>query len=138
MAVDKVDAKSRPMIRVTEIAFTSYPVTDMPRARRFYEGLLGLKPTANFSFEGQDWVEYDIGASTLAITNMSPEQWKPSSEGPAIALEVADLDLAVGALRQGEVPIVLEPADFPGCRFVVISDPDGNSLALHQRKQPAL
>ena len=33
------------MIKVTEIAFTCYPVTDMPRARAFYEGVLGLKPT---------------------------------------------------------------------------------------------
>jgi hypothetical protein len=29
------------MIKVTEIAFTGYPVTDMPRARAFYEGTLG-------------------------------------------------------------------------------------------------
>ena len=33
------------MLKVTEIAFTCYPVTDMARARKFYEGVLGLKPT---------------------------------------------------------------------------------------------
>ena len=32
------------MIRYKEIAFTAYPVTDVGRARRFYEGVLGLKP----------------------------------------------------------------------------------------------
>ena len=32
------------MIRVTEIAFACYAVTDMARARAFYEGELGLKP----------------------------------------------------------------------------------------------
>ena len=32
------------MLKVTEIAFTCYPVTDMARAREFYEGVLGLKP----------------------------------------------------------------------------------------------
>ena len=31
------------MLKVTEIAFTCYPVTDMARARKFYEGVPGLK-----------------------------------------------------------------------------------------------
>ncbi|OYT22739.1 MAG: glyoxalase, partial [Nitrospira sp. UW-LDO-02] len=30
-------------MNVTDIAFTCYPVTDLQRARRFYEGVLGLK-----------------------------------------------------------------------------------------------
>src|SRR6059036_3286592 len=34
------------MIRYREIAFVAYPVTDMARARKFYEGVLGLKPNA--------------------------------------------------------------------------------------------
>jgi catechol 2,3-dioxygenase-like lactoylglutathione lyase family enzyme len=33
------------MLHVTKIAFACYAVTDMPRARAFYEGALGLKPT---------------------------------------------------------------------------------------------
>jgi catechol 2,3-dioxygenase-like lactoylglutathione lyase family enzyme len=28
---------------ITEIAFTGTPVTDIKRARKFYEGVLGLK-----------------------------------------------------------------------------------------------
>ena len=32
------------MINITEIAFCCYAVTDVPRARAFYEGVLGLKP----------------------------------------------------------------------------------------------
>lgn len=33
-------------IRYKEIAFVAYPVTDVIRARKFYEGVLGLKPNA--------------------------------------------------------------------------------------------
>jgi len=33
------------MLKVIEIAFSCYPVTDFVRARKFYEGVLGLKPT---------------------------------------------------------------------------------------------
>ena len=32
------------MLKVTEIAFCCYAVTDFARARKFYEGALGLKP----------------------------------------------------------------------------------------------
>jgi catechol 2,3-dioxygenase-like lactoylglutathione lyase family enzyme len=33
------------MLKVAEIAFCGYAVTDFARARKFYEGVLGLKPT---------------------------------------------------------------------------------------------
>ena len=32
-------------MKITEIAFTGTPVTDIKRAREFYEGVLGLNPT---------------------------------------------------------------------------------------------
>ena len=32
------------MLKVTEIAFSCYAVTDIKIARDFYEGVLGLKP----------------------------------------------------------------------------------------------
>jgi len=121
------------MLRVTEIAFTGYPVTDMPRARAFYEGVLQLKTTSVFDCGPGQWIEYDIGPGTIAITNMSPE-WKPSTSGPAIALEVADFDEAIAALRAASTKFLIEPAESPACRLTVITDPDGNSLCIHMRK----
>jgi predicted enzyme related to lactoylglutathione lyase len=120
------------MIQVTEIAFTGYPVTDMPRARAFYEGVLALKPTATFEQEGKAWIEYDVGPATLAITNMSPE-WKPSPTGPAVALEVADFDAAIAVLRTAGAKFLLEPMASPVCHMAVVTDPDGNSLCIHHR-----
>jgi catechol 2,3-dioxygenase-like lactoylglutathione lyase family enzyme len=50
---------------ITSIAFTVYPVSNMQRARAFYEHVLGL----HASYHSQDvWVEYDLGGSTFAIT----------------------------------------------------------------------
>ncbi len=121
------------MIQITAIAFTGYPVTDMPRARAFYEQVLGLKSSAVFEHEGRHWIEYDLGAATLAITNMSAEKWKPSSDGPSVALEVADFAAAVAHLRAAGVPFQLEPMDSGVCRLAVVSDPDGNAVTIHQR-----
>ncbi len=120
------------MKHVTEIAFTGYPVTDMPCARAFYEGVLALSPSATFENDGKSWIEYDIGSSTLAISNMAP-QWKPSVDGPAIALEVDDFDATIAALRAAGVRFPVEPMTSPVCRMAVISDPDGNSLVIHKR-----
>lgn len=119
MSTTKID------IQVTEFAFTGYPVTNLRRARAFYEGVLGLtKSTAWLEGEDKGWVEYDVGGHTLAITNDSA-QWKPSSDGPAIALEVADFDAAVAVLKDAGTPFVVEPYQSPVCRLAVVKDPDG-------------
>jgi predicted enzyme related to lactoylglutathione lyase len=118
------------MIKVNEIAFTGYPVTDMPRARAFYEGTLGLKPAATF---GESWIEYNIGPATIAISNMSPA-WKPSSDGPSVALEVENFDEAITVLKTAKTRFVLEPMDSPVCKLAVVCDPDGNGIAIHKRK----
>lgn len=122
------------MLTIKEIAFTGYPVTDVARARRFYEETLGLKLSVNFEHEGRHWIEYDLAGGTLAINNMSPNEWKPSSDGPAIALEVVDFDAAVAHLKAASVPFVVGPYDTGVCQLAVVTDPDGNSLAIHRRK----
>lgn len=117
------------MIKVTEIAFTGYPVTDMARARAFYEGTLGLKPTSVF---GEGWVEYDVGPATLALASM--EGWKPSKDGPCLALEVENFDEAISVLKKAGAKFNLEPMDSPVCKLAVVCDPDGNGLTIHKRK----
>ena len=62
-------------MKAKNIAFTGIPVTDIKRARAFYEGVLGLKASGEFG-DGV-WIEYDIGADTLAIGSVG-DQWKPS------------------------------------------------------------
>lgn len=124
------------MLAVTAIAFTGYPVTDIPRARAFYEQVLGLQSTTVFEHEGRHWIEYDIGPSTLAISNMSADKWKPSADGPAVALEVGDFEAAVAALRAARVRFLLEPMDSGVCRMAIVADPDGNSLCIHHRYAP--
>jgi predicted enzyme related to lactoylglutathione lyase len=125
------------MITISAIAYTAYPVTDMPRARAFYEGLLGLKTSTVFEHEGKHWIEYDIGAGTLGISNMSADKWKPSSDGPSMALEVEDFAAAVEVLRGGGVRFSIEPMDTGVCEMAIVADPDGNSLIIHRRKSAA-
>jgi len=124
-----------PGIRVNEIAFFAYAVSDMTKARAFYEGVLNLKPNSEYDGSGNpNWVEYDIGAGTLGI-GCAPGMFDPSTKGASAALEVEDFDQALAAVKVKAVPIVMGPHDFPSCRMVVLADPDGNRISLHKRKK---
>lgn len=124
-------------VRVVAFAFTAYPVTDLARARAFYEGVLGLKPATVWEGEGKGWIEYELGDSTLAISNGAGDQWQPSSQGASIALEVADFPATIAALRDAQAKFVGEPFDFPSCQMVILQDPDGNRLLIHKKKSKA-
>ena len=120
-------------MKVNEIAFSAYPVTDIPRARKFYEGLLGLKVSKNHETGGGGhWIEYDIGAGTLGIGQA--EGWKPSADGCTVALEVENFDEAVAALKAADTPVRMGPFDTPVCHMIMVADPDGNTVIIHKRK----
>ena len=117
-------------IQVKELAFVFYPVTDVARARKFYEGLLGLKTGMQVEFgPGQWWIEYDIAGQALAITNAMPG--KPQS---SLALEIIDLDGALKIAKSGGIELIGDVMEFPPCRMFQVKDPDGNEITLHQRK----
>ena len=64
-------------IQVKEIAFIYHCVTDVARARRFYEQFLGLKVGLEYQgAPGKWWIEYDIAGVAFAITNVSPRRKK--------------------------------------------------------------
>ena len=120
------------MLKVIELAFCCYAVTEMARARRFYEEVLGLKPAKVIDIPPDShWVEYDIGPGTLAIG--SGPGWKPSPDGCSVALEVEDFDGAIAHLRENNVKFRTEPFPTPVCRMAMIFDPDGNTICIHKR-----
>ncbi len=124
------------MIKIKEMAFVGYPVTDMDRARYFYEQVLGLKVDGFDqeieSMPGKFWVEYDVGGMTLAISNT----WEPNgSGGPSVALEVEDLDEAVKHLKEAGVTFIVEHMESAVCDFALITDPDGNGITIHRLKR---
>jgi len=116
-------------MKITTIAFVGIPVTDMQRARQFYEGVLGLKPDPEMT--GEMWTEYSVGSGTLAIACIG-EQWKPSDQGTSAALEVESLEDAIARLEERKV--AFDQHDSPVCRMAVLQDPDGNKLIIHKLK----
>jgi predicted enzyme related to lactoylglutathione lyase len=118
-------------MKVKRLAFVGIPVTDMKRARAFYEGVLGLKVSEEM-MSGK-WVEYSLGNNTLAIASVGP-QWRPSDQGTGAALEVENFDEAVKSLKARQVPFTTEPFESPCCWMAIIGDPDGNNIVIHKLK----
>lgn len=116
---------------IKDIAFVAYPVTDMKRARAFYEGILGLKPDAGFDAEGGTWVEYSVGAGTLSLGSM--DGWVPSKDGVSIAFEVDDFEATLENLKKNEIVFNMEPQTFPNCKMTIIQDTEGNAVIIHHR-----
>ena len=119
------------MIKVQRLAFVGIPVTDMKRARAFYEGVLGLKISEQMM--NSQWIEYDLGNNTLAIASVGP-QWTPSDQGTSAALEVEDFDDTINRLKDRHVRFAAEPFETPCCHMAVVQDPDGNNIVIHKLK----
>ena len=120
-----------------KVAFTMYPITDAPRARKFYEETLGLTIGSHGNQGDKWWIEYDLpGGGCFALTNFTDEQ--PSgSAGGTIAFEVDDLDKLIADLKLKGVTFKSDVIHSPVCRMAVCLDSEGNSILLHQLKPKA-
>jgi predicted enzyme related to lactoylglutathione lyase len=118
-------------MKIKNIGFVGIPVTDIKRARTFYEEVLGLKVSDEMM--GGKWIEYSVGDDTLAIANVG-EHWTPSDQGTGAAFEVEDFDAAIKRLKDRHVRFAAEPFETPCCHMGVVQDPDGNKLMIHKLK----
>lgn len=118
---------------LNKVAFTMYPVRDMPRARAFYEETLGLGPSR--SGAASPWVEFELpGGGCLAITTVTPSE-PSASAGGTIAFEVDDLAATVADLKTKGVAFAAEGIESPVCHMAIVKDPDGNAIILHKLKR---
>jgi predicted enzyme related to lactoylglutathione lyase len=118
-------------MKINAIGFVAIPVTDVKRARSFYEGVLSLSVAEEMM--GGQWVEYSVGDDTLAIANVG-DSWTPSDQGTAAAFEMEDFDEAIKRLKDRQVRFAAEPFETPCCHMAVVQDPDGNKLIIHKLK----
>ena len=117
---------------ITGIAFTGYSVSNLEAARSFYEGVLGLSPSVVIGPPEQGLVEYDLGPSTLSITNRLPFL-HPSASGGVAVFEVSDIAAFSAKIERLGVKFVVPISKGPSCQFALTQDPDGNLIGLHQR-----
>lgn len=120
------------MAEITALLHASLLVSDLARARDFYEGVLGLSPSParpQMSFDG---VWYDVGAGQIhliCLPSPDPVSGRPEHAGRDrhTALGVAGWDELRGRLDALGLPYTLSRS---GRRALFVRDPDGNALEL--------
>ena len=116
-------------MKITEIAFSCYPVTDMARARAFYEGVLGLTPTMVVGEpDGMQWTEYDIANGTLSIGSGAPN-WAPSSSGCSVGLEETTSTTRSDTSADKPSPSTWSPSKHPSAAWPSSSIPTATPSA---------
>jgi catechol 2,3-dioxygenase-like lactoylglutathione lyase family enzyme len=119
-------------------AVPTIAVSDIERARKFYGETLGLKVRD----ERADGIRYETGGGTAVL--VYPSQFAGTAQSTYMGFEVDDVEKTVGELRDRGV--AFEDYDLPGLKTVDgiaemdgakgawFKDPDGNILAIEERR----
>jgi glyoxylase I family protein len=111
-------------LRIKSLNHSSVRITDLARAREFYEGLLGLStaPRPDLGFPGA-WYDVDGAQIHLIAQPKTFDGIDPTD--PHVALEVDDL----GAVKRTLDARGIRYLDFGGPQLW-IHDPDGNVVEI--------
>jgi catechol 2,3-dioxygenase-like lactoylglutathione lyase family enzyme len=118
------------MVEIARLLHASLLISDLRRARDFYEGVLGLAPSASRPAMSFDGAWYDLGEAQIHLLCLpSPEAGltRPEHGGRDrhVALAVRDLADLQAALEQAGVPSTLSRS---GRAALFCRDPDGNAI----------
>lgn len=120
------------MAEIVSLLHASLLVSDLARARAFYEGVLGMAPSParpEMSFDG---VWYDVGQGQIhliCLPSPDPVEGRPEHGG-------RDRHTALGVAGWEDMKARLEGAGLAftlsrsGRRALFVRDPDGNALEL--------
>jgi catechol 2,3-dioxygenase-like lactoylglutathione lyase family enzyme len=120
-------------LNVERTDFISVPVTDMERAKRFYEETLGLPRVSERGFP-----EYQLGEN-VSVYLLDMTQVGSSFQGPHtahVALRVPDVADTRKELEAKGVEFEGDILDTSVCHMAFFKDPDGNQFMLHRRYAP--
>ena len=116
-------------LKIEHFHHAGFLVTDVPRAAKFYEGILGLKalPRPDFGFAGR-W--YDLGDGLqlhLMETDKMPGMTGKPKFDRHIALSVVSLDEVAREFDSHGVPYSMGSGR-AGSPQLFVRDPDGNMI----------
>ncbi len=124
------------MQTVSKLMMLAIPVSDMPKAKAFYEGKLGLKTTADYRQDDDHWwvsVALPEGGVTMTLTtfhaNAAPGTltlWLATPD-----LSAAHKELSGKGVKVSDIGDDLHGPG-SGVKWFNFKDPDGNLIHLEQ------
>lgn len=114
----------------------SVTVTDVSRAKAFYEGVLGLQEVRrpSFGFPGA-WYQLPDGGQVHLIENPRSTALRGVATIDArethLAFRVQDWEEAIAELRSKGVEVIANARTLTGWKQAYVVDPDGNVIELN-------
>ncbi|MFM9044900.1 MAG: VOC family protein [Solirubrobacterales bacterium] len=121
-------------VGIERVDFVSAPTRDLDRAVQFYGDVLGLPLSVHRPEQG--YAEVETGNVTINLFDPESMGLEFAPNQHLVALRVADVERARGALEEVGVEFEGETEDTGVCLIARFSDPDGNGLILHHRYAP--
>jgi predicted enzyme related to lactoylglutathione lyase len=120
----------------TDDAVVRYQITDLDRGIEFYAGQLGFR----LEQRAGPIAVVSRGALHLILSGPESSGSRPLEDGQSqqpggwnrIVLYVDDIEAEVSRLRSAGVTLLNDIKVGPGGKQVQITDPDGNSIELHE------
>ncbi|MEW6575751.1 MAG: VOC family protein [Pseudomonadota bacterium] len=121
------------------VYYFEIPVTDMDRAVKFYEELLGTKLDREV-VDGYDMARFPFADGAPGATGAlaKGDVYKPSKDGAIVYFHVEDIEATVAKAKAMGRPVLYPVKDIGAAGFVAeIEDSEGNRLALSQLPEEA-
>ena len=113
---------------IENIAFISWPVTDMERAVIFYKNLFRVDPI----FQQSDWAEFKIQGQHLALHLEPSMTGSASTPRSALYFGATSIETSVENLKTRGISFDEPIQVFPYGKLIRFKDPDGNLLGLYE------
>ena len=121
---------------VNPVGWFEIPVTDMDRAKKFYEAVFDIEITiSEMNGALMGWFPMADGVSGSAGSLIKDEGYIPSSDsGVLIYFTAPDMDIIIKRIKENGGKILMERTSIGEHGFIAtFIDSEGNRLALHSR-----
>ena len=111
----------------------SVPVTDQERAKRFYLDVLGFELVAEAEFGDElRWIQVGPPGAQTSLTLVTWFDEMPAGSLRGLVLDTDDIEADYRELVRRGAPVGGPPSEQAGGIFCFVTDPDGNTISLHQ------
>lgn len=118
------------------VGWFEIPVTDMDRAKKFYETMLGVS-LSPLQADGYDMQAFDMkpeakGASGALIKG---DWYNPTHDGVLIYFTAPDIDDAIERAQKNGGKVLMPKKDIGEYGYIaIVMDTEGNRVGLHTNK----
>lgn len=121
--------------QIRQVDYTVVHARDMPVMRAFYEDLMEFEVGRTL---GEDWIEYPLGGTVLALTRKGPLFIEEETPEGALSLQLAfrvdpeTVSQCADDFAAKGVELIQPLTDQPwGHRTIFFRDPDGNVIEIY-------